>query len=199
MPQRCTVCAHPRRDEIDRELAAETRSKRGIARHFGLDDASVERHVRHHLPETLSKAARMKEIARADDLVPRMEKLVEVCERVMNEALGMKFERIKAGHLTLHATRRIQSTLGTLAAAVEKLRAHRDEEKRQDLEGVRARIRDELTVLRERMTEEIERRMAEEVERRVAEELARRGAQNRPDPPVSEGPTTPPAPRAGLH
>ena len=186
MPQRCTVCAHPRRDEIDQELAAETRSKRGIARHFGLDDASVERHVRHHLPETLSKAARMKEIARADDLVPRMEKLVEVGERVMNEALAMKFNRIKAGHLTLHATRRIQSTLGTLSAAVEKLRAHRDEEKRQDLEG--ARVREKLAVIRERMIEELERRMTEELERR-----------NQPDPPVSDVPSTLSAPKAGPH
>ncbi len=46
-----------------------------------------------------------------------MEKLVEVGEKVMNEALAMPLNRVKAGHLALHATRRIQSTLGTLSAA----------------------------------------------------------------------------------
>ena len=87
---------------------------------------------------------------------------------------------MKAGHLALHATRRIQSGLGTLSAIVERRKALEAEEKRQDLEGVRARIREKLAVLRERTIEELVR-------------------QNRPDPPVSEGPPVPPAPKAGLH
>lgn len=86
---RCTVCNHPRCDEIDRMLAAGTPSMRNIGQNFGLTVWALRRHARRHLPETLSKAARLAEIARADDLVPRLEKAVNVAEEVMVEAREM--------------------------------------------------------------------------------------------------------------
>ena len=70
-------------------LAAGTPSMRNIGQNFGLTVWALRRHARRHLPETLSKAARLAEIARADDLVPRLEKAVNVAEEVMVEAREM--------------------------------------------------------------------------------------------------------------
>lgn len=49
MPRKCAVCAHPRCDEVDRELAATTEPKRRLAAQFGLSPAAVVRHVKRHI------------------------------------------------------------------------------------------------------------------------------------------------------
>jgi hypothetical protein len=54
--QRCTVCDHPQRHEIDAELVADRTSYRAIARHHGLDRDAVRRHQANHLPLALVRA-----------------------------------------------------------------------------------------------------------------------------------------------
>lgn len=68
---------HPQRNEIDRELAKATVSKRGIAQRFGFTPDAVERHARYHLPATLVKARKASEVfprrvtAQADGLASK--------------------------------------------------------------------------------------------------------------------------------
>lgn len=54
MPRRCTVCTHPEAHEINLAILRGTGSKRGIARHFGIDDASLRRHSENHLSAQLA-------------------------------------------------------------------------------------------------------------------------------------------------
>lgn len=56
MARRCTVCAHPDRDEIDTALVM-GRSVRAVAEEYGLQRDAVHRHARNHLPGTLAAAA----------------------------------------------------------------------------------------------------------------------------------------------
>jgi DNA-binding transcriptional ArsR family regulator len=48
MAQRCTVCAHPRRRRIDRELAADELSFRELAARYGLSKSALARHWENH-------------------------------------------------------------------------------------------------------------------------------------------------------
>ena len=70
MPRKCTVCAHPKRAEIDK-LIVEGVPYRSIAGRFSVSKSAVERHAKNHLPRTLAKAHEAKEVARADDLLAR--------------------------------------------------------------------------------------------------------------------------------
>ncbi len=47
----CTVCIHPKRDEIDAAIL-DDRSYRTIAAHFGISHLAVYRHKLNHLPDS---------------------------------------------------------------------------------------------------------------------------------------------------
>ena len=70
MPRKCTVCAHPKREEIDQAIVDGV-PYRAIACRYGVGREAVRRHALHHLPRTLAKAHEAKEVARADDLLAR--------------------------------------------------------------------------------------------------------------------------------
>jgi hypothetical protein len=72
MPQACTVCAHPERRAIDRELAAGHLVNRKIAQGRELTEVAVWRHAANHLPATLVKAEAAREAAHADDLLAQV-------------------------------------------------------------------------------------------------------------------------------
>ena len=72
MPQACTVCAHPERRAIDRELVAGHQVNRKIAQGRGLTEAAVWRHAANHLPAALVKAEAAREVAHADDLLAQV-------------------------------------------------------------------------------------------------------------------------------
>ena len=73
---RCATCAHPDRADIDRRLVS-GEPERAIASRYGLSRASVQRHHKNHLPDTLTKATEAAEITRADDLLAQVRKQVE--------------------------------------------------------------------------------------------------------------------------
>lgn len=70
MPRKCTICAHPKRAEID-QLIVEGVPYRSIAGQFSVSKSAVERHAKSHIPKTLAKAHEAKEVSRADDLLAR--------------------------------------------------------------------------------------------------------------------------------
>lgn len=74
MPRSCTVCGHEKRAQIDHALAEGIPNRR-IATQYSLSEASVRRHHHSHLPVTLVKAHEVEEVARADELLGRVETL----------------------------------------------------------------------------------------------------------------------------
>jgi len=67
MGRPCTVCAHDRRDEIDRELVDGTAAGE-IAGNTGLSRSAIDRH-RDHIPQAVARARDVAEIARAEGLL----------------------------------------------------------------------------------------------------------------------------------
>jgi len=72
----CTVCQHPKRDEIDKRLASNanfagiSRDYEGISRDFaGISEDALKRHKERHLPGALAKAENIKEVVKADTLL----------------------------------------------------------------------------------------------------------------------------------
>ena len=57
MPRKCTICAHPKREEID-QLIVEGVPYRAIACRYGVGREAVRRHALHHLPRTHTKLQR---------------------------------------------------------------------------------------------------------------------------------------------
>lgn len=60
MPNRCKVCSHKKRLEIDRLLAQRTESFRDIALRFSIGHMSIYRHYAEHLPSEILQAREAK-------------------------------------------------------------------------------------------------------------------------------------------
>jgi hypothetical protein len=59
MPQICKPCIHPRREDLDAELARVwRRSLRAIGAEYGLSKDALFRHARRHLPQDFIEAVR---------------------------------------------------------------------------------------------------------------------------------------------
>lgn len=54
MPQKCSICTHKRRADIDAAILDPAKSKRSIARQFKLSSSAVERH-REHIRDKLAQ------------------------------------------------------------------------------------------------------------------------------------------------
>lgn len=68
MARTCTICRHSERDQIDRALVAGCDTLRGLAATFGVSASAVRRHRTDHVPEALTKAKSLDDIAAADSL-----------------------------------------------------------------------------------------------------------------------------------
>jgi transposase-like protein len=96
MPRTCTICAHEKRQEIDRAIVAGG-SIRAIAGRFGTSRMALQRHKESHLPATLAEAHEAEEVARADTLLDQVNDL-----QAKTLAILQKAER--AGDLRTAAT-----------------------------------------------------------------------------------------------
>ena len=83
MPRQCSVCVHTDRDTIDSSLVRGT-SYRNIAKQYGLSVGAICRHYNNHLPETLTKAHKIREVAHADGLLDRVEGLITKAEGLLD-------------------------------------------------------------------------------------------------------------------
>ena len=74
MPRSCTVCAHPKREGIDRALVGGA-SNRSVASLHDVSEAAVRRHKGKHLPAKLVMAQAAEEVAEADTLLDQVKGL----------------------------------------------------------------------------------------------------------------------------
>ena len=74
MPRVCTVCGHPKRNEID-EALLRSDSLRNIAERFGTSATALHRHKAEHLPVHLVKAKKAAEVLDADSLIEHLQVL----------------------------------------------------------------------------------------------------------------------------
>ncbi len=85
MTRRCTVCDHPDREEIDRQLVCGT-PYRIIADRFSLSFGAVARHKDNHIPATLAQAHDADEVAQGDDLLAQVKGLQAEAQDILTEA-----------------------------------------------------------------------------------------------------------------
>ena len=109
MPRSCTLCEHPKREEIDRALVGET-SNLSVSSVFGVSESAVRRHKATHLPATLAKAHGAGEAARGDDLLEQVGDLqrralaiLELAERTGELRTALSAIREARGNLELLA------------------------------------------------------------------------------------------------
>lgn len=113
----CTVCQHPKRDEIDKRLASDANFA-GISRDFaGISEDALKRHKERHLPEALAKAKDIKEVANADTLL-------EDVQALRKRALGILETAEEAGDLktALLGIREARSCMELLAKVEGQLK-----------------------------------------------------------------------------
>jgi phage protein D len=116
MPRKCSICAHPNRDSIDREIV-EGKSYRDIARRFRVSKDAVYRHAQHHLPERLVKAKEASEAAHADTLLNRIEELTQKAKQLL--VFGQTEKQGKAWAAGLRELRKSLELLAKITGELE--------------------------------------------------------------------------------
>ena len=116
MPRTCSICTHPQREAIDKDLAA-GQPYRGISRAFRVSEDALARHREAHLPETLAKAHDASEVARADDLLNQLQLLQKVTMLILSRA-----EQAGALRTMLGAVREARENLELIGRLVGDLR-----------------------------------------------------------------------------
>jgi|GEM_PF-1991020 len=132
MPRKCSICSHPKQDEIDEALALRRESFRDIAGRFSVNRTSLHRHFCEHLPTRIVLAQEASERIHAGNLLDKVlegeadtNEIREACK----EALRGNGERIKiteenradAG-LLLRALAQRDRTLELYARIIGKIR-----------------------------------------------------------------------------
>ena len=88
MAQKCSICTHPRRAEIDQAIARGD-AHRAIARQFGVSRHALDRHKKNgHIAQQIAKAAEAKEIAQAENLLSKITTLQETADRSEERRVG---------------------------------------------------------------------------------------------------------------
>lgn len=85
MARSCSICCHPQRGAIDRDLLAGVPNRR-IAAQRAVSEQAVRRHRATHLPEHLSRAADADQAAHAGSLLEQMQALQAATLRVLQES-----------------------------------------------------------------------------------------------------------------
>lgn len=111
MPQKCTICTHPRRGEIDRDLLQAGESAPVVAERYALGRESVRRHRNNHLQVSTGAVNEAKNaltiIGYAHDLYERATKLLTRAEESI-DTIG------SLADVTDGTSRRIQAAAATL-------------------------------------------------------------------------------------
>lgn len=90
MPRQCTVCAHPKVNEINLQLAIETNSNRRIAEQYRLKEGAVYRHRLNHLPKEVVKARQVQEGLNADAIWKQLQQINITTLNILKEARDKK-------------------------------------------------------------------------------------------------------------
>jgi hypothetical protein len=121
VPRKCSVCEHPKRQEIEQAtLAGEAFS--AIAQRYALSRDSVRRHKESgHIDAKLVAASEATEVAQADDLLQQLVGIRADADRIMRKA-----ERAKDYRAAVSAIRELRGVLELWARLEGRLaeRAH---------------------------------------------------------------------------
>jgi hypothetical protein len=112
----CTICANPKRTEIDAALVVGC-SLRDVAGQFGLSRSAVHRH-QEHVPRALAKAKQAREVAEAGTLLGRIETLIRDCRTIAQKA-----QKARQWHPAVSALREVRcwlELLGLISGEIKK-------------------------------------------------------------------------------
>ena len=84
--QKCSVCSHPQKRQIDEALLISTTPLRTIADQFGVSKTALLRHKADHIPTDLVKAKQADEICRAESLFDKLITLKNDAQRITEKA-----------------------------------------------------------------------------------------------------------------
>ena len=115
MPRSCTICEHPDREAIDRQLVGDS-SNLSISSLFGVSESAVRRHKANHLPAKLVMAQAAEEIAQAEDLLDQVRDLHARTLAILQAA-----ESTSQHRMALSAIREARSNLELLAKLLGEL------------------------------------------------------------------------------
>jgi hypothetical protein len=85
MPRSCTICSHPRRDEIDCALVS-GEANTSLSSVFAVSEQALRRHKGAHLPAKLVMAEKAEEVAQADTLLEQVRSLQERALEILDKA-----------------------------------------------------------------------------------------------------------------
>lgn len=83
MPQKCTICSHPRRTEIERAAVRGELSNRRIAAQYKITESALRRHRFEHLPDLLIKGKEAQDEERAVDVYAELAEAVRLVNKVL--------------------------------------------------------------------------------------------------------------------
>ena len=115
MPRSCTVCEHPKRETIDRELVGGA-SNRSVASLNDVSEAAVRRHKANHLPAKLVMAEKAAEVVEADNLLDQVGDLQRRALAILDKA-----EEVGELRMALSAIREARGNLELLAKLLGEL------------------------------------------------------------------------------
>jgi len=84
--QKCSICIHPMKNEIDEALLLSANALRTIADQFQVSKSSLLRHKSDHIPKAMAETKRAGEIIRADSLLNKLISLKNDAERITEKA-----------------------------------------------------------------------------------------------------------------
>jgi hypothetical protein len=115
MPRSCTVCKHPKRETIDRELVGGA-SNRSVASLNDVSEAAVRRHKANHLPAKLVMVEKAAEMVEADNLLDQVGDLQRRALAILDKA-----EEVGGLRMALSAIREARGNLELLAKLLGEL------------------------------------------------------------------------------
>jgi len=115
MPRKCTICTHPDREAIDRDLVS-GEALRGLSALYRVSEDALMRHNAAHIASSLIVAQQAVAVTHADDLLSQVRNL-------QTKALSILATAEKAGDLrtALIAIRTARENLELLASLLGKL------------------------------------------------------------------------------
>lgn len=112
---KCSVCRHPERDTLERELIAGL-TLRDAADKYALGKDALGRHKRNHLSKALKAVQERREMAGAQKAVDRAEELYVKASAILEGA-----EQEGQGALALSAIKELRATVELLAKLTGEL------------------------------------------------------------------------------
>jgi hypothetical protein len=114
MPRKCTICEHPKVEEINKALL-ETQNIAKVAEQYGVNYYALYRH-KDHIPAILTQAQEAQEVAKADSLLAQVTELRDKALSILDKAeqagdLRTALQGIKEARGCLELLARLQGEL----------------------------------------------------------------------------------------